>query len=61
MEANHRSYEFKASFARIDSYLDANEGVYEEVQEIPRRDKLTYSNGFYIERFRKKKDRLATH
>jgi class 3 adenylate cyclase len=49
MEANHKNYDFKASFARIDSYLDANEGVYEEVQEIPSREKLTYSNGFYIE------------
>ena len=49
MESNHRSYDFNTSLARIDGYLDANDNSYEEVKEIPSRDKLTFSNGFYIE------------
>ncbi len=49
MEANHRTYDHLASFSRIDGYLDANDSDYEEVERIPSRDKLTYSNGFYIQ------------
>ncbi len=49
MEANHRTYSFEDSFARMDSYLDASSDLYEEVDEIPSRSNLTYSNGFYIQ------------
>ncbi|MBS1703688.1 MAG: adenylate/guanylate cyclase domain-containing protein [Armatimonadetes bacterium] len=49
MESNYRNYDYLSSFARIDSYLDTNESAYEEVDNIPGRDKLTYSNGFNIQ------------
>jgi class 3 adenylate cyclase len=48
MESNHRPYEFEASLGRMDAYLDAGNDLFEEVDEIPTRDRLTYSNGFYI-------------
>lgn len=47
MDSNHKAYDFTASFARIDGYLAASSGNYEEVSELPDRDKLTYANGFY--------------
>src|SRR5580658_1750504 len=50
MESNHRAYDFKASIARIDACLDADNSLFADVAEIPGRDKLTYANGFYVER-----------
>ena len=40
-------YDFEASLARIDSVLNSN-GDYMDVAEIPSRDSLTYSNGYYL-------------
>lgn len=40
-------YDFEASLARIDSVLNSN-GDYMDVAEIPSRDLLTYSNGYYL-------------
>ena len=48
MESNHRPYDFDASLQRLDGYLDASNDLFEEVDEIPGRDRLTCSNGFYI-------------
>lgn len=47
MEANFINYEYKKSDERIQDILDSAE-TFEEVNEIPSRSKLTYSNGFYV-------------
>lgn len=47
MDSNHKGYDPVASFSRIDSYFAAASGNYEEVSELPDRDRPTYSNGFY--------------
>lgn len=47
MKTNHITYEFKRSFERLDNILNST-GLYEEVDEIPSREDLTYSNGFYV-------------
>lgn len=47
MDSNHKSYDFEASFARIDGILAQSQSNYEEVDELPDRDRLTYTNGFY--------------
>jgi class 3 adenylate cyclase len=48
MESNYKSYDFQKSRDRIDVILNTNDSNFEEVNEIPSRDKLTYSNGFYV-------------
>jgi class 3 adenylate cyclase len=48
MESNYISYDFEKSRNRIDVILNTNDANFEEVNEIPSRDKLTYSNGFYV-------------
>ncbi len=48
MESNHRSYNFETSKARIDEILNTRDNSYEEINSIPSRDKLTYTNGFYV-------------
>ena len=40
-------YDFEASLARIDNVLKTN-GDYADAEEIPSRDSLTYSNGYYL-------------
>lgn len=47
MEAKFQSYDHIASDDRIKEILDSSE-KFEEVNEIPGRDKLTFSNGFYV-------------
>ncbi|WP_078651392.1 adenylate/guanylate cyclase domain-containing protein [Streptomyces xylophagus] len=47
MDSNHKEYDFKASALRIGEYLTGTSGSYEEVNSLPDRDRLTYSNGFY--------------
>ena len=47
MMSNYRDYNFDASLARIDSIL-LNSPSLEELDDIPPREKLTYSNGFYV-------------
>jgi class 3 adenylate cyclase len=47
MEATNQVYDYTASDARITSILDSAE-VFEEVNEIPARSRLTFSNGFYV-------------
>lgn len=48
MESNHRNYNFETSKARIDEILNTSDNSYEELKSIPSRDKLTYTNGFYV-------------
>jgi class 3 adenylate cyclase len=48
MESNHQNYNYEKSKERIDEILDALDTSYEEVDIIPSRDKLTFTNGFYI-------------
>ena len=47
MDGNYRPYDWTASSARIEAILDQPAGAYEEVDGLPDRDKLTFSNGFY--------------
>lgn len=48
MESNHISYEYIKSFERIDTIIETSDNSFEELDEIPSRDKLTYTNGFYV-------------
>ncbi|MFD9978615.1 adenylate/guanylate cyclase domain-containing protein [Streptomyces sp. NPDC059017] len=47
MDSNFKSYDHVASAGRIKEYLTGAQGNYEEVDELPDRDKLTFTNGFY--------------
>ena len=47
MESNHRTYNFEASFGRLDEILNQADLSYEEVHALPDRNQLTFSNGFY--------------
>ncbi|EGR0144108.1 adenylate/guanylate cyclase domain-containing protein [Vibrio cholerae] len=48
METKYKKYEHELSFDRIDEILDESDKSFEEVTEIPSRDKLTYKNGYYV-------------
>jgi class 3 adenylate cyclase len=47
MDSNYKYYDYLASFERIDGILAESQSNYEEVKELPNRDRLTYTNGFY--------------
>ncbi|MYR07768.1 adenylate/guanylate cyclase domain-containing protein [Gordonia sp. SID5947] len=47
MDSNYKSYNYISSFSRIDDILAQSQSNYEEVNELPDREKLTYSNGYY--------------
>lgn len=47
MDGNYRPYDWTASSARIKAILDQPAGSFEEVNGLPDRDKLTFTNGFY--------------
>ncbi len=47
MEANNKPYNHVDSEARIREILDSA-AAFEEVNSIPARERLTYSNGFYV-------------
>lgn len=47
MDSNQKDYDYLASFGRIDSILATPHGNYQEVKELPDRDELTFTNGFY--------------
>ncbi|MDG3546259.1 adenylate/guanylate cyclase domain-containing protein [Methanobacterium formicicum] len=49
MEANHINYDYEKSFERIDKILETSDNSFEELKEVPSRDKLTYTNGFYVD------------
>ncbi|BCN32617.1 adenylate/guanylate cyclase domain-containing protein [Anaeromicropila herbilytica] len=49
MEANHSiTYDVEKSAERIDDILDASNDNYEDVKEIPSREELTFTNGYYM-------------
>jgi class 3 adenylate cyclase len=48
MESNHITYDYIKSFDRIDDIISTSDNSFEELNEIPSRDKLTYTNGFYV-------------
>jgi class 3 adenylate cyclase len=47
MNSNYLSYSHEASVARIDEILAAQDAEYQEVNSLPSRDKLSFTNGFY--------------
>lgn len=47
MQSNHKSYDFEKSLERIDEILDSS-SQFEDKDTIPKRDNLTYTNGFYV-------------
>lgn len=48
MDGNYRSYDYLRSSERIREILNMPEGSFEEVEgNLPDRDRLTYTNGFY--------------
>ncbi len=48
MKSAYKSYTFTDGISRIDEILDTSDNAYEEVNQIPSEDRLTYSNGFYV-------------
>ena len=49
METTHKpSFNLASSLKRIDDILNADDKNFAESSSIPSRDKLTYSNGFYV-------------
>ena len=48
MKANYIAYDHIKSFDRIDDIIAASDNSFEELDEIPSRDNLTYTNGFYV-------------
>ncbi|WP_082960427.1 MULTISPECIES: hypothetical protein [unclassified Mycobacterium] len=47
MESNYKEYNFYSSLRRIDEILATPRGNYEEVDQLPDRSRLTFTNGFY--------------
>jgi class 3 adenylate cyclase len=47
MDSNYKPYDYEASFDRIDQVLEASSDNYQEVDSLPDRDRLTFTNGFY--------------
>ncbi|PAL04095.1 adenylate/guanylate cyclase domain-containing protein [Peribacillus simplex] len=47
MQNNYNSYDFEKSRGRIDDILNSS-STFEEKKTIPKRDDLTYTNGYYV-------------
>lgn len=47
MKSNHKSYEFMKSLERMDAILDSG-SLFEDKDTIPKREDLTYTNGYYV-------------
>lgn len=47
VDGNYKSYNWVSSSSRIKDILDQPAGQFEETDDLPSRDKLTYTNGFY--------------
>lgn len=47
MDGNYKAYDYLKSSERIKEILNQPAGIFEEVDGLPDRDKLTYTNGFY--------------
>jgi class 3 adenylate cyclase len=48
MESNYIYYDYINSFGRIDEIVSESDNSFQELSEIPSRDKLTFNNGFYV-------------
>lgn len=48
MKATNYKYDLNSSVSRIDEILDASNDAFEESDSIVDREKLTYTNGFYV-------------
>lgn len=48
MQANYKTYDFQKSRDRIDEILNSSDNNYEDKKEIPSRDNLTFTNGYYV-------------
>lgn len=48
MKSNFILYDFEKSRERLDDILKAEDANYEEIDTIPSRDKLTFTNGYYV-------------
>lgn len=49
MKTTNKTYNFEKSLERIDNILDSNDNNYvENENKIPSREKLTFTNGFYV-------------
>ncbi|WP_217992654.1 adenylate/guanylate cyclase domain-containing protein [Bacillus cereus] len=47
MKSNHKNYEFTKSLERMDTILDPG-SPFEDKDTIPKREDLTYINGYYV-------------
>ncbi|MCZ7544831.1 MAG: adenylate/guanylate cyclase domain-containing protein [Anaerolineae bacterium] len=48
MESRYIAYDYLRSFERINAIIAASDNSFEELDHIPPRDKLTFTNGFYV-------------
>lgn len=48
MKTSYKQYNYEDSFSRIDGILNESDSSFPEVDEIPAREKLTYTNGYYV-------------
>lgn len=48
MQTNYIAYDYTKSISRIDTILDQQNTSFEEVKSFPSIDKLTFTNGFYV-------------
>ena len=48
MQTNHINYDYQKSISRIDTILNQQDTSFEEVKCFPSIDKLTFTNGFYV-------------
>ena len=48
METNYMAYDIEKSAKRIDEILNSNNDGFSDASSIPSRDKLTYTNGYYV-------------
>jgi class 3 adenylate cyclase len=48
MKASFSEYDHVQSASRVDEILDSSDNNYEELDDIPSRDRLTFTNGFYV-------------
>lgn len=48
MQTNYMAYDYTKSILRIDTILNQQDTSFEEVKSFPSADKLTFTNGFYV-------------
>ncbi len=49
METNYMKYDVDRSAQRIDEILNASNSSFSDTDEIPSREKLTFTNGYYVD------------